>query len=88
MMVKHRIMARAICSCRASTSVRTLEKVFIEVYHAMKCSTNVCKQIQDIFSCKCTHFQSFGEPFRTAHPDPEPLVHVQGWETRAADFLR
>ena len=36
MMVKHRIMARAICSCRTSTSVQTLEKVFIEVYHAMQ----------------------------------------------------
>ena len=22
------------------------------------------------------------------HPDPEPLVNVQGWETGAADFLR
>ena len=38
---------------------------------------------QERLNANCQHKQT-----RTNHPDPDPLVNVQGWETGAADFLR
>ena len=53
---------------------------------ACRGSKNTHEDNPDYSSPPVQHWISDTSP--PPHPDPEPLVHVQGWETRAADFLR
>ena len=40
------------------------------------------------FTLESDEFEKFGKVgCCAAHPDPEPLLNVQGWETGAADFF-